>query len=134
MGIVSHHYGDLFHHFAVRLPLVAEQVHSQGGASAQLRVSCSHPAEDGHGEGVSGERKHDPANQLTLGFSSQGCLWCHGKHTRHTCSHSQHLACKRHLLKFGEWQEPVLIPVLDQRRNSRRQKRLVLNKETSVRV
>lgn len=28
MGIVSHHYGDLVHHFAVRLPLAAEQVHS----------------------------------------------------------------------------------------------------------
>lgn len=49
---------------------MAEQVHSQGGALAQLRVTCSHPAEDGHGEGESGERKHDPAKKLSLGFSS----------------------------------------------------------------
>lgn len=85
MGIVSHHYGDLFHHFSP----------SSSRAQAQLPVSCSHPAEDARGEGGSAEREQEPANQLCWAFPLLGALG------GNTCSHCQHLPCGEVWRKAG---------------------------------
>lgn len=87
---------------SIILPLVAQQVprckaepwlSSLAVVHTQLKTLMAKECHD---------RKRDPANQLPRGFSSQGRLWYHGKHAGHTCPHSQHLACKRRSLKFGD--------------------------------
>lgn len=84
MGIVGHHYGDFFHHFAGKLPLAARAGWQSNAAPWLSSVSVVHTHPKKLTRKECHKRKYDPADQLPCGFSSHRSLllsWeAHKKH------------------------------------------------------
>lgn len=132
MGIVSHRYGDFFHHFAGKLPLAARADRQPTAEPWLSSVWVVHTHLRTLMRKECHQRKYDPANQLPDGFSSQVPFVVMGS-TYETPAHIPNTQRAKgtcwSLLNAGE---AVSIPIWGWRWKSSGQTRLVLSKKRSV--